>query len=182
MICYKCRAEISKDDKFCPQCGVPVKHRAAGNVSFALFNCSFYLLMFAVFYDGFSKSLSNLLLGGPSFESGEAFLDSIFSDFITSTVIIIPVMMLSLISLIVGIGCLVAFFIHYACVVAKFKCKQYKKSLAVTFLVLSGMFLCLSVIGIAFGDTMIHYIICACLAIPPLVMSIVKTAAFCRKS
>ncbi len=182
MICYKCRAELSQNDKFCPQCGAAVKHRGAGSVSLLLFCCSFYLLIFAVFFDGLYKFLSNLLLGGPSFESGEAFLNSIFADFITSAVVIIPVMSLSLISLIVGIGCLVAFFIHYACVVAKFKCKQYKKSLAVTFLVLSGVFLCLSVIGIAFDDTVIHYIICACLAIPPIVMSAVKIAACRRKS
>ena len=182
MICYKCRAELSQNDKFCSNCGAVVKHRGAGNVSLLLFNCSFYLLIFAVFFDRLSFLLSDSLLRDPSFDSGEEFLDSIAEALITSTVIIIPVMMMSLIAFILGLGCIVAFIIHFACITAKFKCKQYKKSLAVTFLVLSGVFLCLSVIGIAFGNSAIYYIICAGLSLPPIVMSIVKTAACCHKS
>lgn len=181
MICHNCRAEIKQTDRFCTYCGAVVKHKDAGNISFILFNLAFYFLMCGVFIYGIAVVLGDALVQD-SYENIEDFIILGFTAFFSEAYVIGPVMMMSFILFAMGAGCLVAFIIHYACVVAKFKCKQQCKPLAIVLLVLSGVFLCYNIIGIIIDEPAIYYAICACLAIPPLVMSIVKTARCFKKS
>lgn len=182
MICHNCRAEIKQTDRFCTYCGAVVKHRDSGNISFILFNSTFYLLMFAVFVYGISVQLEDALIKGPYFDNIEDFIISGFTDIFTEAYVIGPVMIISIILFIVGIGCLAAFIIHYVCIVAKYKCKQKCKPLSIVLLVLSVVFLCYNIIGMIIDKPVTYYAICAVLAIPPLVMSIIKTAACFKKS
>ena len=171
MICYNCKTDNDLHNKFCKCCGADLKHRNSSDISLILFVSTFFCLVGAsIMYEAIISFADSVLEDVDIVEFLVGFMVYMWVLLFESLGILF-LEILAVICLAGAIGSLVAFIVHYALVIHKYKCRTNSRVLAICLCVASSLCLGFCIGGFMAGEWSVLTVIWA---IPPVVISALK--------